>query len=193
MQQFRPLLARTSLEKRDLKLVFDANRDGWTPSAFHLAVDKLGPGVVLARTEQGAVVGGYNPKGWVGYGEYRGSIAAFLFCWPDGDTSRPAIKLRKVGGAGLACIDDPESGPRFGADGFHVPLEAPRSEGEAGRERLARCKLGPYYEKRPDGSNTIFTKAEKATATLTDLKVYVGIYDADEEIPYNDALPFQLE
>ena len=29
MALFRPLLARTSLEKRGLKLAYDANRDGW--------------------------------------------------------------------------------------------------------------------------------------------------------------------
>ena len=30
MQLIRPLLARTSLEKRGIQLVYDANRDGWT-------------------------------------------------------------------------------------------------------------------------------------------------------------------
>lgn len=39
----------------------------------------------------------YNPKGWVGYGEYRPGISAFLFTWPDGDTTKRAFKLRKVG------------------------------------------------------------------------------------------------
>lgn len=110
---FRPLLARTSLETRALKLAFDANRDGWDARAFHQGVDGLGPGVVLARTDKGAVVGGYNPKGWVGLGEYRGSLAAFLYTWPDGDTSQPAIKLRKVGGSSLACVDEPEKVSRF--------------------------------------------------------------------------------
>lgn len=38
----------------------------------------------------------YNPKGWVGYGEYRPGLSAFLFTWRDGDTSRKAMKLRKV-------------------------------------------------------------------------------------------------
>jgi len=34
---------------------------------------------------------------WVNYGEYRGSLAAFLFTWPNGDTSRPnPVKLAKV-------------------------------------------------------------------------------------------------
>jgi hypothetical protein len=52
--------------------------------------------VVLARTEGGAVCGGYNPKGWIGLGEDRDAIAAFLFTWPDGNTSRRPIKLQKA-------------------------------------------------------------------------------------------------
>jgi hypothetical protein len=28
---------------------------------------------------------------------------------------------------------------------------------------------------------------------LSSLKVFVGVYAPDEEIPYDDALPFQLE
>ncbi len=32
----------------------------------------------------------------VGLGEDRNSLAAFLFTWPDGNTSKPAIKLPKA-------------------------------------------------------------------------------------------------
>ncbi len=60
-------------------------------------VDGLGAAVVLARTEGGAVVGGYNPEGWIGLGEDRASNGAFLFTWRDGDTSRKAVKVAKVG------------------------------------------------------------------------------------------------
>lgn len=64
----RPFLKNTSLEKRKLSLSYDANRDGWTAYDFHRAVDKKGPSVVVCTTESGLVCGGYNPKGWVGYG-----------------------------------------------------------------------------------------------------------------------------
>mmetsp|Transcript_15286 Transcript_15286/g.36655 ORF Transcript_15286/g.36655 Transcript_15286/m.36655 type:complete len:81 (-) Transcript_15286:619-861(-) len=47
-----------------------------------------------------AYCGGYAPKGFAGYGEYRGSIAAFLFTWPTAEAAAP-IKLQKIGGAGL--------------------------------------------------------------------------------------------
>lgn len=102
---FRPLLARTQLQKRPLQLLYDANRDGWSSEAFHERLNRKGASVVFARSPK-AAFGGYNPKGFVGYGESRGSKAAFLFSWPDGDTSKPAMKMRKVGGAALAVVDE---------------------------------------------------------------------------------------
>ena len=71
---------------------------------------EAGPSVVVCKTVGGKVCGGYNPKGWVGYGEARGSIAAFLFVKERDET----IKLIKVGGPSLSQIDNPENGPSFG-------------------------------------------------------------------------------
>jgi len=96
MALFRPLLARTQLESRELRLVYDAEQDGWSATAFHDRVNRQGASVVIAKTVGGAVCGGYNPKGWVGYGESRGSLASFLFTWPDGNTAASAMKLRKA-------------------------------------------------------------------------------------------------
>ena len=53
--------------------------------------------LVVAITEGGAVCGGYNPAGWIGLGDDRDSIAAFLFTWPDGNLSLPPEKLKKAG------------------------------------------------------------------------------------------------
>lgn len=192
---FRPLLARTQLQTRAIQLVYDANRDGWTSEAFHSCVDRLGASVVLVRTAK-AVCGGYNPKGFVGYGESRGSKAAFVFSWPDGDVSKPALKMRKVGGAALAVVDDPDAGPKFGADALVVPLMPPRAQwGEEDvKNRMAMSKLGSYYERRPDGANCLFGEGESGKGTeLLELKVFSGVYEEGEEIPFNDALPFSLE
>lgn len=179
----RQLLAKTNLEYRPLKCVYNANKDGWKSKIFHSKVDKLGPALVLARAASGEVIGGYNPTGWVNYGEYRGSIAAFLFTFPDGDTEQRPVKLQKIAGAGMAQIDD-GSGPKFGMEGFTVPLEG-------GNPKVARSKLALYYERMPDGRNTIFTGSTMAV-DLKELKVFVGVYGKDERIPYSDALPFSL-
>ena len=67
----RQTLAQTNLEFRPLKLLYDADKDGWSAKKFHNKVDKMGPAVVIATTKSGGVIGGYNPTGWVNLGEYR--------------------------------------------------------------------------------------------------------------------------
>jgi hypothetical protein len=181
MARVRQVLKNTNLETRALKLTYNAARNGWNVDAFHKAVDKKGGALVVCTTQDGLICGGYNPKGWVGYGEARGSIAAFLFVLNKNGT---AIKLRKVGGAGMAQMDMPESGPCFGADSLVIPLQPDNP-------RLARSKLGSYYERFGDGSNSLFGKG-KASVQLRDLKVYHGVYADGEYIPFTDAEPFAL-
>lgn len=181
-QFVRPSLKQTGLERRRLQCVFDGNRDGFTPDAFHRGVDRRGPGIILGTSTNGFKFGGYNPKGWVGYGEYRPGLSAFLFAWKDGGDR--LVKLRKTGGAGMCVVDKPEEGPMFGAEGLCIPMRA-------GYERKARCKLGPYYERMPDGTKTIFDNGDMEVV-LENLRVYVGVYDDDEDIPFDDAIPFSL-
>ena len=182
MARFRPLLKNTNLETRKLRLTFDANRDGWDAIAFHRAVDRLGGALVVCTTLLGVTAGGYNPKGWVGYGENRGSIAAFLF---KQNIDGSFTKLRKVGGAGMAQMDNPENGPCFGADSLVIPLNTKSNP------RMARSKLGSYYERFPDGTNSIFGK-NSPTVQLRDLKVFHGVYEEGEYVPFTDAEPFAL-
>lgn len=79
--------------------------------------------------------------------------------------------------------DLPESGPSFGADSLVIPLgnDDPRK---------ARSKLGSYYERYPDGTNSLFGK--DVQVQLRDLKVYHGVYAEGEFIPFSDAEPFAL-
>lgn len=59
----RPMLAQTSIETSPLRLAYDADSNGWTPEAFHEAVNTFGAAIVVAETVGGAIVGGYNPAG----------------------------------------------------------------------------------------------------------------------------------
>ena len=186
MALVRPVLKNTNLEFRALRLTFDANRQGWSAAKFHQAVDKQGGALVVCKTTSGLLCGGYNPKGWVGYGENRGSIAAFLFVQNSKkDPAMPFIKLRKVGGAGMAQMDNPECGPCFGADALVIPLNG------YDNPKTARSKLGSYYERFADGTNSLFGKS-KASVQLSDLKVYHGVYEEGEYVPFTDAEPFAL-
>jgi hypothetical protein len=189
---FRPLLARTQLATRAVALAYNTDVDDWDAEAFHAAVDRKGAAVGICKTQtSGAVCGFYNPKGFVGYGESRGSIAAFVFTWQDGDTSRPPAKLRKVGKAYGSVLDSPDAGPTIGADTLVIPLRPPRATWPTGSEndRIARSKLGSYFERLTEGScrNTLFGKGDNAGGEkLEFLRVYTGVYEEGEEIPFND-------
>jgi len=189
MATIRPFLKCTNLEQRDLIRTYDAEVDGWDATSFHRAVDRKGGGIVLCVTEGGLVCGGYNPKGWVGYGEARGSLAAFLFRIGGPylvSPEAPGTKLKKVGGASFAQVDEPEKGPSFGADSLVISL--------GGSEpRRARSKLGSYYERYANGVNSLFGKDIGNAVILRSLKVYQGAYDDGEFIPHTEAEPFALD
>lgn len=166
-QYVRPLLAATQLESLPLRLAYDANRDGWSTEAFYDRVNTFGAGLVIMKTVGGAIIGGYNPRGWIGLGEDRDSIAAFLFTWPLDEPAGNPIKLPKVGGPSLAVIDNPSAGIQFGAEGLKTLVP--------GRERQVKCRLGTFYAKMPDGGRSIFALSENPKVTeLEELRCYVA-------------------
>jgi hypothetical protein len=188
----RPLLKQTQLECRRLRVAYNARSQGWNPRAFHRAVDGQGAAIVLAKASRSSNdnnkewFGGYNPKGWSSLGGARPSVAAFLWYTTAAatttDTSKNGAtatlqKLRKVGGGGLACAkDDANTGIWLGADGLVIPLE------DGNEPRRAQSKLGPYFERGPENLSSIFGAG--AAVELSELKVLVGVYERDEEIPY---------
>jgi len=182
----RRLLKNTRLETEPLELAFDAERDGWSCESFLGKVATRGANLVVAETAAGAVIGGYAPRSWLGLGEEKSAMAAFLFTWPEGgDISRSnAIKLPKVGGAGLALVDRSGVAMQFGAEGLIIPL----SSRDGASERMAKCRLGTYYAKIPSssssgnqqaaapGGRSLFSPKEKdlKKTELVSLKVYVA-------------------
>jgi hypothetical protein len=128
------------------------------------------------------VFGGYNPKGWLGYGEWLDAISAFLYVYQKGpmgglggggNGGRP-VKLAKCGGSGMAIIDEDNKGPKWGPDGLNIDLE----------NRTARSRLGTYYDKMPGGGKTLFGGVGALTggggaAQLKTLRVYVALGDSE--------------
>lgn len=169
----RRLLKNTRLETIPLELAYDADVDGWSVDAFLAKVATRGANVVVATTEGGAVCGGYAPRSWLGLGEEKSAMSSFLFTWPDGNVTGPIKKLAKVGGPGLALIDRPGVGPAWGAEGLTIPLAA-------GDPHKAKCRLGTYYARLPDGGRSLFADGESEKGTqLTSLRVYVAAGDPE--------------
>jgi len=164
----RAVLKQTQLEYMPLGIAYDAETHGWRASSFHTQCDGQGAAVLVATSSSGAVFGGYNPKGWLGYGEWLDAISAFLFTYDDTDNT-DFVKLGKTGGSGMAIIDEDGKGPKWGPDGLAIDLEA----------RGARARLGTYYAKMPDGGKSLFGANGGSAVALRSLRVYVALEDSE--------------
>lgn len=80
-------------------------------------------------------------------------------------------------------VDEPEAGPSFGADSLIIRLAKDNP-------RVARSKLGSYYERLPSGESSLF--GDQASIELASFTVYHGVYGPDEYVPFTDAEPFSL-
>jgi|TARA_B110000977_G_scaffold172918_2_gene225674 hypothetical protein len=172
----RKVLAQTQLENMPLGIAYDANVHGWKASSFHTQCDGQGAAVLIAESTSGLVFGGYNPKGWLGYGEWLDAISAFLWVYPleggvlgiGGNASSSPVKLGKTGGSGMAIIDDDGKGPKWGPDGLAIDLE----------NQVARSRLGSYYVQMPSGNpKSLFGKG--GAVELKSLRIYVALGDSD--------------
>lgn len=163
----RAVLKQTQLEYMPLGIAYDAETHGWRASSFHTQCDGQGAAVLVATSRSGVVFGGYNPKGWLGYGEWLDAISAFLFTYSGSDTD--FVKLGKTGGSGMAIIDEDGKGPKWGPDGLAIDLEA----------RGARARLGTYYAKMPDGGKSLFGTNGGSAIELRSLRVYVALEDSE--------------
>ena len=94
LKMARAVCKQTQLEFQPLGLAYDANVHGWRASSFHTQLDGQGAAILVATAADGTVFGGYNPKGWLGYGRWLDAISAFLFVYPRGPLG--------VGGGGKA-------------------------------------------------------------------------------------------
>jgi len=186
----RRVLKQTQMESKRLGIAYDAETHGWSGSSFHTQLDGQGCGLLIAETTDGVVFGGYNPKGWVGYGEWADAISAFLFVYARGTKENPT-KCAKIGGSGMAIIDEAGKSPQWGPDGLKIQLES----------KMAASRLGTYYgnDSDPDVSTSLFGtvgggrgSSKSTTVRLKSLRVYVKLEDSELEKNYKpNALQFQ--
>ena len=169
----RPLLKQTQLEYRNLRVAYDANKDGYNAKAFHGKVDGQGAAIVLAKAG-GQWFGGYNPRGWASLGGSRPSIASFLFY----KTMFGWQKLRCLGNGGMSCGNDLfDYGIVMGAEGLVIPLN-----GYGTDAKNVASRLGTYFERGPEGRTTLLSRPG-VSVPLQELKVLVGVYEKGEDIP----------
>lgn len=60
-------------------LLYSAVRDGFGAAQFHQKCDNKGATIVIAKSTNGCVFGGYTPTSWDSSGSYKLNIGSFLF------------------------------------------------------------------------------------------------------------------
>ena len=70
-------------------LLYKVSRDGPSPNTFHEMCDNKGPTLIIIKTDDGHVFGGYNPVSWISEYMYNEREDAFLFSITDGQYRKP--------------------------------------------------------------------------------------------------------
>ena len=67
--------------KRNCKItnIFNSSRDGWEIASYREKVFNKGPTLIILKTTQGAICGGYTSKNWDGSSKFTDDIDAFVF------------------------------------------------------------------------------------------------------------------
>ncbi len=67
--------------KRNFKVenIYNGSRDGWEITVYREKVFNKGPTLIILKTTQGAICGGYTSKNWDGSVKWTDDIDAFVF------------------------------------------------------------------------------------------------------------------
>jgi hypothetical protein len=67
--------------KRNFKIenIYNASRDGWYYTEFTKRVFNRGPTLIVLKTTEEAICGGYTSKNWDGSDKYTDDFDAFVF------------------------------------------------------------------------------------------------------------------
>jgi hypothetical protein len=67
--------------KRNFKIenIYNGSRDGWHYTEFEKRVFNKGPTLIVLKTTEGAICGGYTSKNWDESNRFTDDIDAFVF------------------------------------------------------------------------------------------------------------------
>jgi hypothetical protein len=124
----------------EFKLIYRGTRDGFEVQNFHLKCDGVARTLILVKSVNGCVFGGYTAVPWVSSGGYRDDPDAFLFSLVNKE-NEPA-KLRQFkNGQSIFC--DAAFGPVFGGCDLKIANNAHLTD--SGYSYLGSSYAHPKY------------------------------------------------
>ncbi|KAG2383144.1 hypothetical protein C9374_004481 [Naegleria lovaniensis] len=112
-QEVIKMCGETSITKGKMwTLAFKASKDGFDSSVFHQKCDTRGPSVLVCRTTEGYIFGGYNSVEWNSSNQWLKANDTFLFSLVNPYNDGP--RKLKVKNPQRAIYCHASSGPSFG-------------------------------------------------------------------------------
>lgn len=97
-------------------VVFRASRDGWEGSNFHKRADEFQKSILIVKSTQGCIFGGFNPYGWKSLYVSTPLQNPFLFSLQNENRNQIPVRNHKVRqdiNQAITQHNNFESGPRL--------------------------------------------------------------------------------
>ena len=107
---YKFIFSKMKNKKINFELIYKAIIDGDKAKTFHNNVDGKGPLIILVKTSNNNIIGGYTSKAWSSSNEYTNDSEAFLF-------SLTYEKKYIIIKPEYACLHLENDGPCFGING----------------------------------------------------------------------------
>jgi len=104
------ILCKFSLNQK-WKLIYKATRDGFGAADFHSKCDSYQNSLVIFKSTNGNVFGGYTKQSWSGYDQWKSDQNSFLFSFINQHDKKIVMKFTKDS---QAINADSKYGPIFG-------------------------------------------------------------------------------
>ncbi len=143
-------------------LIYKATVDGDSAKNFHNNVDGNGPIVIIVKTIENKIIGGYTSKPWSSSNEIQNDPEAFLF-------SFETFKIYKIIKSSYACVHIPTMGPSFGNTfDFHISDKCLTNELSSVNEE---GKCFNFYDNK-----NLLNKPKRTNFKVLDYEVYKFIF-----------------
>eukprot|EP00979_Chaetoceros_neogracilis_P012637 scaffold3389_cov188-Chaetoceros_neogracile.AAC.12 len=106
------------------KLLYRASRDGWTAADFHAICDGKGATIVVAKSSDGYIFGGYTDIAWGIISDYKASSVSFLYSLKDHAGIGPVKMPIMSDMTESAVYHYLDYGPMFGSNDLHIATNA---------------------------------------------------------------------
>lgn len=147
------------------KLIYRASDDGFDANDFHFKCDFKQNTLIIIKTSNGNIFGGYTTQDWSGTG-YKGDMYAFLFSYKN--MNNKPIKM-KCSDPAFAISCHKQTGPCFGA-GHDLFIASDSNKNHSSYSNLCHSYKHPEFAYNSFEAKTFL--AESYNFVITEIEVY---------------------